>query len=716
MKRQTEDLPENESKPAALRGALQAAGLLLVPVAIEGALLYLRAPTHNVGALPWALGVGSTGALGAGALVFQLERRLRRSGERRRQDMQQLSAEREAAQSRERRLSLLVDIERLLLEDADGNVQQTVLGRLGALCGASRACLFSVYNDPKTDELLARQRVEWCGSGTVASGDGNDGPTLSLATQFRRWFDAMSRGDVLNEGTSGATGVERTFWEGRGAQSFLAMPLQVRDQFSGFLLIESRRTRPLDDAEIATVRMAADAIVFAEARRGLERATLQQAHHDALTGLPNRRKLHEELEKALETARNRRAAVAVLYLDLDRFKQINDSLGHAFGDRFLQYVVRHRLQPCLGRRDLLARVGGDEFVLLISDLDHPDIVTGAEQKADAILRSLSLPISLEGQELAVSTSIGISRYPTDGADADSLLKHADVAMYNAKQEGRSKYRFFTASMNAATRERFQMETDLRHDLDPRNAQPGTFVLFYQPQVDLSSGNMIGVESLARWRHSKRGLVTPDRFVPLAEETGLILPLGELVLRSACQQAALWCAAGVSLRIAVNLSARQMRDRDLPVLVARVLKETGLPPTLLDLELTETSLLADIPGALGTMNELKQMGVRLSLDDFGAGYSSLSHLRACPFDTVKIDRLFVRAIVGGVRDQMLVKALIQLAHAIGMEVVAEGVETMAQRDILMTLGCRIMQGYLFSPPVAADDLERLFLSSSMQRAA
>ena len=298
---------------------------------------------------------------------------------------------------------------------------------------------------------------------------------------------------------------------------------------------------------------------------------------------------------------------------------------------------------------------------------------------------------------------------------DALIKNADVAMYRAKEEGRGDFRFFTPQMNRTTKERFELEADLRHDLT--RAQPcDNFLLYFQPQVDVGSGRMIGVESLVRWRHAKRGLVSPAKFVPIAEETGLIQPLGDFVLNAACVQAAAWVASGSPLRVAVNLSAQQLRNRELPAQVAEVLARTKLSANFLELELTETALLDDIPGALVVMNALKQMGVTLSLDDFGAGYSSLSHLRHCPFDVVKIDRSFVKSIVGSVRDQMLVKHLVQLAHDLGMSIVAEGVETTAQCDILHRLGCRHFQGYLFSPPVEPAELERRFLKPNASLAA
>lgn len=627
---------------------------------------------------------------------------------------QQQEQAKEHQQNRERYLKALVELERLLLADHRGQALGEVLPLLGDATRADRIYLCQCY--PDQSEYYANLLAEWCASGVAGQINNPARTDVPLSKNFPRWIQELGDSKFIVGQVSTFPEEEKRLLETQGIFSLFILPLVIEGELWGYLALESRRApRQWSAEEQGYLAIAAEAITGAQARRNSEQNTLQQALHDPLTGLSNRRRLREQLELFIERAQKNHTSVVAVYMDLDRFKQINDTLGHAFGDRFLQYVVRRRLLPTIGQKDLLARVGGDEFILIMSEENHSDIINNAAKMAESLLKALTEPILMEGQELVISASIGISRFPTDAQDADALIKNADVAMYRAKEEGRGDFRFFTPQMNRTTKERFELEADLRHDLT--RAQPcDNFLLYFQPQVDVGSGRMIGVESLVRWRHAKRGLVSPAKFVPIAEETGLIQPLGDFVLNAACVQAAAWVASGSPLRVAVNLSAQQLRNRELPAQVAEVLARTKLSANFLELELTETALLDDIPGALVVMNALKQMGVTLSLDDFGAGYSSLSHLRHCPFDVVKIDRSFVKSIVGSVRDQMLVKHLVQLAHDLGMSIVAEGVETTAQCDILHRLGCRHFQGYLFSPPVEPAELERRFLKPNASLAA
>lgn len=663
---------------------------------------------HSSPWLPLALaGLAGTTAVGTQLLGRGLHKNHKAVEQQQQQDYQ-------VQQRRERYLQALVEVERLLLADESGQGHDSVLGLLGNAAQCDRVYLSQVVNH--NDESFGNLLAEWCAPGITGQINNPARTDLPLSRQLPRWLEILGKGQKIVGSGPDFPEEERRFLETQGIFTTLILPLTINDSLWGYVGFESRnRARTWASEELSHLEIAAEAITRSQTRRNNEQNTLQQALHDPLTGLSNRRRLRDQLEKWVERAHKNHTSIVVVYLDLDRFKQINDTLGHAFGDRFLQFVVRRRLIPCIGPKDLLARVGGDEFVLVMNEPDHPDIVNGAAKMAESLLKSLTEPILLEGQELVISTSIGISRFPTDGHDADTLLKNADVAMYRAKEEGRGDFRFFTPQMNHTTKERFELEAELRHDLT-RPSRSDSFTLYFQPQVDLRSKNMTGVEALVRWRNSKRGLVSPAKFVPIAEETGLIQPLGEWVLFNACTQGAHWTELGFPLRIAVNLSAQQLRNRELPQQVAEVLAKTGLPAHHLELELTETALLNDIPGALVIMNALKQMGVILSLDDFGAGYSSLSHLRHCPFDVVKIDRSFVNSIVGSVRDQMLVKMLIGLAHDLGMTVVAEGVESAAQCDILLRLGCLHFQGYLFSPPIAADELESRFLQPTTKKVA
>jgi diguanylate cyclase (GGDEF)-like protein len=696
------EAPKVVGLPPAVVGPLAAVGLF-------GICLGLRLPFLSKGVLaPGVVALALGGALAyCQNLGLQQRRALADQQKKRDQEWEQI-------QRQQRYLKALVELERLLLADQRGKALGDVLPLLGAATRADRIYLSQCYSDQ--NELYSTLLAEWCANGITGQIENPARKDVPLSKSFPRWIEVLGEEKNLIGQVSTFPDEERRLLETQGIFTLLVLPLTIDGDLWGYLALESRREpREWTQEEQDYLGVAAEAITGAQARRNSEQNTLQQALHDPLTGLPNRRRLREQLELTIERAQKNHTSVVAVYMDLDRFKQINDTLGHSFGDRFLQYVVRRRLQPTIGQKDLLARVGGDEFVLIMSEDNHPDIVNGAAKMAESLLKALTQPILMEGQELVISTSIGISRYPTDAQDADSLVKNADVAMYRAKEEGRGDFRFFTPQMNRSTKERFELEADLRHDLT-RAAPSDSFLLYFQPQVDVSSGRMIGVESLVRWRHAKRGLVSPAKFVPIAEETGLIQPLGEFVLNAACAQAAAWAASGSPLRVAVNLSAQQLRNRELPSQVAEVLTRTKLPASFLELELTETALLEDTSGALVIMNALKQMGVALSLDDFGAGYSSLSHLRQYPFDVVKVDRSFVKSIVGSVRDQMVVKALIQLAHDLGITVVAEGVETAAQCDILHRLGCRHFQGYLFSPPVEPAELERRFLKPNLSHAA
>jgi diguanylate cyclase (GGDEF)-like protein/PAS domain S-box-containing protein len=429
------------------------------------------------------------------------------------------------------------------------------------------------------------------------------------------------------------------------------------------------------------------------ARKMAEQKIEHMAHHDPLTNLPNRFSLTERLSHALGLARRTEQHLAVIFIDLDRFKNINDSLGHHVGDLLL-FEVAGRLSASVRASDIVARLGGDEFVIVV-----PQIQSGiaAAHIVSKIQKSLTRSYLLDGHELHITPSIGISVFPHDGESVEELMKNADAAMYHAKAQGRNNYQFFKHEMNAKAHERLLLENDLRQAVER-----GEFLVYYQPQVDAVAGRVVGVEALVRWQHPVRGIITPEQFIPVAEETGLILPLGDFVLETACRQLASWLAEGVPpIRMAVNLSARQFQQSNLPQTVARILRETGIGPGLLELEITESVAMNRPEETIDHLLRFKDMGVELAIDDFGTGYSSLSYLKLFPVNRLKIDKSFVSDLETDANNGAIAAATIALAHTLGMEVVAEGVETDAQLGFLQDQKCEAVQGYFFSHPLPAD---------------
>jgi diguanylate cyclase (GGDEF)-like protein len=425
-------------------------------------------------------------------------------------------------------------------------------------------------------------------------------------------------------------------------------------------------------------------------RKSLEEQMAHQAFHDPLTGLANRVLFKDRVEQALLRGNRYRRSLAVLFLDLDDFKTVNDSLGHAAGDTLLVEVA-NRLQSALRTSDTAARLGGDEFAILIEDTAG---VADALRLADRIFEELAPPISIQGKDVLISTSIGVAFSDASREDADELLRNADVAMYTAKSKGKRCVELFEPSMYTAVLRRLALKADLQRAIDQNE-----LTLHYQPIIEMASERLAGVEALVRWNHEQRGMIPPSEFIPLAEETGLILPLGRAVLQRACSQARLWLdTLGVPVRVSVNLSTRQLQDPELVNDVAEALASSGLEPNLLVLEITETLLMQETDVIMARLHELKRLGVRIAIDDFGTGYSSLSYLRRFPVDILKIDKTFVDGLNGEGEGEALVRAIIELARALNLQTVAEGIEEVSQLSALQLLGCDYGQGYFYARPL------------------
>jgi diguanylate cyclase (GGDEF)-like protein len=438
------------------------------------------------------------------------------------------------------------------------------------------------------------------------------------------------------------------------------------------------------------------------ARRLSEEQIVRLAHYDELTGLPNRNLFASHLSHALTRAKRSGQSVALLFIDLDRFKNINDALGHDVGDEVLK-IVGERLSEALRASDLLARLGGDEFVAIAEDVAHSEAVAALAAK---LIAAVDRPIKVSGHEFTLTASLGISLFPNDGSDVQTLLKNADTAMYRAKELGRNGFQFYSPHMGSANMDRLALETQLKKAVQERNQ----FLLHYQPRVSLRDGRITGVEALVRWQHPERGLVPPGDFIPLAEELGLIAPLGDWVLRTACAQAVAWRQAGLGLRVAVNISARQLHASTFLADLRACLAETGLQPHWLELEITESVMMQRTQHVTELLQSLEALGVELSVDDFGTGYSSLAYLKRLQIDSVKIDKSFVGGVPSDDEDVAIVRAIVALARTLRLEVVAEGVEERAQLDFLRSEGCDAAQGYLVGRPMPANQLEALMGSS------
>jgi diguanylate cyclase (GGDEF)-like protein/PAS domain S-box-containing protein len=525
-----------------------------------------------------------------------------------------------------------------------------------------------------------------------------DGRILDCNSAFARILGYPSRDDVLK------VSALELYAEPSDRESFLARLAHQRVLVNFELCLKRRdgaavwvlANETLLEPEAGGEAVMEGSLIDITDRKRAEQQRWHQANHDALTDLPNRVLFNDRLTLAILHAQRRHHSLAVMFLDLDHFKRVNDTLGHSAGDELLVKAA-DRLRCCIRPDDTVARVGGDEFLLLLN---------GIEQEADAatmarkILQVVSEPFVIQARELFVEASIGIGLYPGDGEDAEMLVANVDTAMYRAKESGRNSYQFFTRRMQEQSQERAAMESGLRRAL-PR----GEFVLHYQPILRLATRLPIGVEALIRWRHPEKGVLPPREFIPLAEEVGLIARLGDWVLRRACEQACRWQARGASnLRVSVNVSARQFQQRNFAAAVRRVVEETGLPPASLELEITESIAMRDVTHSGRILTELTDFGVQISMDDFGTGHSSLNYLKHFPIRRLKIDQSFVAGMAHDEKDKAIVSTIISIAGNLGLDVTAEGVETEEQAALLAGLGCANVQGFLFGRPVPAGELD------------
>ena len=599
---------------------------------------------------------------------------------------------------RDRLLQGVAEASRVLLttrafEEAVPHVLET----LGKAAEADRIYIYEHLRQDLNGEPRMRLRYEWIRPGiTLSISQPHLQNQFYGACGLQRWYQTFSRGSSIRGIVKDLPALDRTRGTGEASLSILIVPIFIDDSLWGYIGFDAcHREHDWSTTEESILVAIAAILGGAIKRQQTEAEMRHQAFHDSLTGLPNRTFFNEHLSLAVAQARRSQEVLAVVFLDLDRFKTINDTLGHAVGDQLLAQAPQ-RLMKALREQDLLTRWGGDEFTLILPSLSSANDAAKVAQRLAEALRPVFV---LDGHELHITCSIGIALFPQDGDDMTTLLQNADAALYRAKEQGRNRYQFYTATINSEASQRLILENSLHHALERQE-----FVVYYQPQINVDTGQVVQIEALLRWRHPELGLVAPQMFIPMAEEIGLIVPMGEWVLQQVCAQQVRWRQTGYPcFRIAVNLSARQLQYPGLVNQVRTILDQTGLPASSLELEITETTAMRDVEATVNTLNELRRVGVRISMDDFGTGYSSLSYLKKFPINGLKIDRAFVSEILTNAQDRAMVKAIITMTQGLNLNVVAEGVETAGQLHCLRPLGCSEMQGYLFSQPLAPEDM-------------
>ncbi|MDZ8187434.1 MAG: EAL domain-containing protein [Nostoc sp. ChiSLP02] len=594
---------------------------------------------------------------------------------------------------RDRLLQAVAQAANFLLSEMnyETGVEQAI-SILGEAAKADRAYLFQNHPHPAIGEIAVSLRFEW----TRPSIE----PTQHLwqnqpykDSGLTRWYDILSSGQSINGLTETFPISERELLIRDGIQSLLLVPLRLENELWGYLgLADCTFERHWSTHEESSLLTMAASIIGAKQRQQVEDKIRYQALHDLLTGLPNRLLFNEMLDKALPNATRKGESLAVMFLDLDRFKTINDTLGHTLGDKLLQNVAQ-RLQDSLRKGDTVARWGGDEFTILLPRVTNIEEVT---QVAQRILQTLEDPFHLQEHELYISASLGIALFDCNSYDAETLMQHADTALYHAKDRGRNNYQFYSVSLSAKNPELLTLEKSLRYALERKE-----FSVYYQPRVKIETQEITGMEALLRWQHPEMGLVAPSVFIPLAEQTGLIVPIGEWVLRTACSQNKAWQDAGLPpLMMAVNLSLKQFRQPQLVETVAQILEQTGLEARFLELEITESTAIEDLEFTRNVLQNLQQMGVHLSIDDFGTGHSSLSRLQLLPLHNLKIDKSFIKDLKHDNKVAHIIKAIVSLGQSLGLRLTAEGVESEEELEFLKSIKCEDVQGFLFYRPLSA----------------
>ncbi|TAF09627.1 MAG: EAL domain-containing protein [Nostocales cyanobacterium] len=602
-------------------------------------------------------------------------------------------------EQRDRLLGAVAEAANYLLAEMDYDIAiEKALATFGAAAKGDRVYLFQNHPHQITGEIAMSLKFEWIKPGIKPSLENWQNQTYHTAG-LERWYNLLSSGTIITGITEEFPDREKELLHRDRIISLLLVPLRLEEDFWGYLgLVDCTLERHWSTHEKSSLLTMAAIISGARQRQQVEEKIRYQALHDLLTGLPNRLQFNHILAKAIEKAVEGQKSLAVMFLDLDRFKIINDTLGHTLGDELLQSVAQ-RLRDSLRLADTIARWGGDEFTILLPQITNPE---EAAQVAPRILQALEQPFYLHGHELYVSASLGIAMFNKHSPNAETLIQHADAALYYAKDKGRNNYQFYKVSLNSKTPELLNLEKSLRYALDRKE-----FLLYYQPRVNIITGEITGMEALLRWYHPEMGIVAPSVFIPLAEASGLIVPIGEWALREACTQNKVWQEAGFPcMTVAVNLSPKQFRQPQLIETVIEILAVTGLESQYLELEITETTAIEDLDFTTTVLKKLEKMGLLLSIDDFGTGYSSLSRLQVLPFHNLKIDRSFIKELAIDDKVAHIIKAIVDLGRSLGLRLIAEGVEKPEELDFLRSINCDDVQGFLFYKPLSGQQATEL----------